>query len=381
MAVESTVRWFTSEMVGAPALSGLPGSLIEILDACLLNGFGTATPDGDKITVSGGVATMHFSGGNPFEKHVTIKIEGAIPAELNDLWRVKSSTATTCTFDCPGIADGAASGNITAMFAPAGGWEKPFVDVNLAAYRSGASGATGHFFRIDDSEDKFSRWRGFEQMTGIDNGVNPFPTEAQVAGTGLLWPRSNSADSDPRKWRLFADDRHVYFFPAAISNYSDSYEAYYFGDFVSLSETDTANSCLHGSKANLYTYPANNGFENTKITGCRWMPRNSSGDYASVAHFISAKTDLLGNGNSGDYPQPGGGVVFDYPVMVRDGQNVNGNVRGYLPGLLSAMHTCLPLDGQVLEGVGADSIPIFIFATNSGWAKFSIAFDIQGPWR
>ena len=37
------VKWFSSDMRGAPTINGTVGSLIPALDACLLTGFGAVT--------------------------------------------------------------------------------------------------------------------------------------------------------------------------------------------------------------------------------------------------------------------------------------------------------------------------------------------------
>ena len=50
-----SVKWFTSDMRGAPVVSGTAGTLIAMLDACLVTGFGVVTAT--SVTVSGGVAT------------------------------------------------------------------------------------------------------------------------------------------------------------------------------------------------------------------------------------------------------------------------------------------------------------------------------------
>ena len=108
----STVRWFHSGMAGAPQIMAQPGDLVAILDACLVHGFDPRAPDGNKITVAEGVATVHFSGGHAFDKWAVVEISGATPAELNGPWRITGVTSTTFTFDASGIPDGTASGSI-----------------------------------------------------------------------------------------------------------------------------------------------------------------------------------------------------------------------------------------------------------------------------
>lgn len=63
MALLNTdVRYFDSTMSGAPTLQGVAGSAISVLDACLINGFGTVTVNG--LVVSNNVATVTVSTGH-----------------------------------------------------------------------------------------------------------------------------------------------------------------------------------------------------------------------------------------------------------------------------------------------------------------------------
>lgn len=50
--MSTAVKFFHSEMPSAPVLSGTAGSLLAILDACLVNGWGLMTAT--SVVVSGG---------------------------------------------------------------------------------------------------------------------------------------------------------------------------------------------------------------------------------------------------------------------------------------------------------------------------------------
>lgn len=119
---DTSVKWFHSEMPDAPVLSGQVGKLIELLDACLINGFSVRTPD--SIVVSEGVATVSISAGNPYEKHAVVAISGASDAALNSEWRIDSSGGSSFTFLCPGVTNGTVTG--ASVKRAAAGWGTPF---------------------------------------------------------------------------------------------------------------------------------------------------------------------------------------------------------------------------------------------------------------
>ena len=48
--VDTSVKHFYSAMAGSPGLSGTAGSLIAVLDACLISGFGAKAVDSAVIT-------------------------------------------------------------------------------------------------------------------------------------------------------------------------------------------------------------------------------------------------------------------------------------------------------------------------------------------
>jgi len=62
------VKYFRSDDTGAPTLTGQAGSLISLLDACLINGYNTKTPSG--IIRSGSTATVTFATAHGFRAEV-----------------------------------------------------------------------------------------------------------------------------------------------------------------------------------------------------------------------------------------------------------------------------------------------------------------------
>src|SRR5574337_410841 len=181
MSADTTVVYLHSAMTGAPSLTGQAGSLIALLDACLVNGFGAGAVD--SVVIACGVATVTRSAGHPFAVNSVAAISGASVSggSINGRQRVLAITGTTWTFDATGLADQSATGAIIAKLASAG-WEKKYSGTNLAAYRSLAPDATGCLLRVDDTGANSARVVGYESMTSITTGSGPFPTDTQFGG-------------------------------------------------------------------------------------------------------------------------------------------------------------------------------------------------------
>src|SRR5690606_26703121 len=109
----TSVKFYHSQMTGAPVLTGQAGKLIDVLDAVLVNGWGLATVD--SVVIASGIATVTRASGHPFEAAGVALIADATVTggSINGEQRVLSATATTYTFDATGIADQTATGTIT----------------------------------------------------------------------------------------------------------------------------------------------------------------------------------------------------------------------------------------------------------------------------
>lgn len=109
--------WMHSGQVGAPQMNGAAGSngqMLQVLDACLIDGFNpqtvtTATKTATTVTLTFGVAHGYV------ERQVVI-VSGATDAALNGKHRVVSVTTNTITIDAVGVA--ATTGTITTKIAP-----------------------------------------------------------------------------------------------------------------------------------------------------------------------------------------------------------------------------------------------------------------------
>lgn len=93
------------------------------------------------------------------------------------------------------------------------GWTMPFSVANKAAFKMPVIVAP-HYLRVDDDapsgEPRNASVSGFEDMSGIDDGSAPFPSDSQPS---LYWRKSTTADTAARSWFMFVSERGLYFSP------------------------------------------------------------------------------------------------------------------------------------------------------------------------
>lgn len=324
---DTSVKWFISSTSGAPVLRGQAGALIEVLDACLVNGFCVRTPD--SFTVAGGVATLTFGGGNPYPQHAVIVITNASNATLNDEWRIATADATTITFNCPGVSNGTIT-SASAKLAPAG-WEKPFEDVgsHKAVYRSKNVFSTGHHLRVLDSATQYARVRGYESMSDVDTGVNPFPTLTQASESNASWPKSTSADATPRAWVVVGDSRFFHYIPTWHSSY-DWEDFFCFGDLQPLFSADVYCSYIGAPQVSALSWPTQALFYAHSIGASGYCPRTLSGSYAPFQPYAIQSN---GPGSTNDNNSILTDSAIFCPALMAITSNASYGPRAVFPGV------------------------------------------------
>lgn len=393
------VIWYTSKDAGAPTLNNAAGSLINVLDACLINGYNLKSVT--SITVSGGLATATVSA-HGFRDQQIVLVEGATPPALNGRKRVTVTGSNTLTFDATGVPDGSATGSITIKAAPLG-WEKRYAGTNKAVYARTAPEATAMVLRIDDTGSgaaaaTYARAVMYESMVDVDTGTNPTPTVAQIAA-GQYWSKGpNSATAKP--WMLIGDDRFFYFFTESFSvsqSYAsrNGYLQHAFGDIVSYRASDAYHCLIGGSFS---TSPQlsliNSGYNlnsavvtnNSSLIARMSNQITRAVDFAPLTFFGSSATTFGGGGPAYPSPVDNGGVIVT-PVPCLEENSVFGRpVRGHFPGLaIPLFNIGTQLNETILTNlIGTDRAMICVGITGPGSNSTnygSIFIDIDGPWR
>ena len=379
---DTTVKYFDSTMSGAPALSGTAGTLISVLDACLINGMGSVTLN--SLVVADNVATGTVSAGHNLALigsavGPVIRIAGATPSSLNGDWRLASVPgSTTFTFATTGISDQTGTGTITAVRAPLG-FSAAFSGTNKTAYRADDVTSSRLYLRVDDTGTTSARVRGYETMSNVDTGTGPFPTDTQYSG-GLYWGKSSAASGTARAWRLIGDAQGFVFF--VNQDGSNNWINGLWIDIPSEKTADAYRTLLIGGAT---TTVANMGglYAINSSTG-HYMARS----YKEIGTSVAVTKDthrlmLSGLGYSGAgsaYPSPVGNQFYAAGIDVWESGPV---LRGVLPGIYCPLHPATSLtDGAILPSVtGLAGRSLLAQRMVYGGSNFACAIDLTGPWR
>jgi hypothetical protein len=287
--VDTSVKFFTSQMSGAPALPGVAGGLIAVLDACGKDGFDLKSLS--SLTVAGGVATAAYTGNHSAMVDSVVLIAGVTGgpagwAGLNGEQKITGKPSATAVTFATNLPDGAYTGTITMKMAPLG-LLRTFLGTSVAVYKSADPASTGMSLRVDDTGATVARVVGYESMSDVNTGVGAFPSAAQMAGGGY-WPKSAVANSTAVQWALFGDSRgfilHVCpSFGAASSSIHGFTRG--FGDAVALRPGGDAYGCFlnYSTTSSSASSQADGQLEYASALQCAF-PRAFTGLGSSVLH-------------------------------------------------------------------------------------------------
>lgn len=394
------VKWFSSDMPGAPELTSAAGSLISLLDACLVNGWGLAaldslTYDSEKKIVTGTVATGHA-----FADYQVIEISGADQAEFNGTHRIVTRTTTTFTFELadPGVA--AATGTLSVKIAPAG-WLRPFDNGQgtRAVYKPGEGATTSCVYCIDDT-NTISQWNS--------NGANSFiyPAEGATAvdalgalfnrhpdestNWGIIRKANTNNGAISCKWTLVADDRLVYLYiDFNHGSYTYAKSLYVFGEFESYVVGDQWNAMVSSGLTSNQWYYALTELTSFNDPQALVLARKFDQFGGATRGSLSGQRgyqNVMGGSNGYEYPNKAdNGLLYAYPAQVQEHyvNSARSNaLRGWLPGLAWPLHHRPTTDQARLElpinGVTKTHIAL---NASHGSAEGQVYIDIDGPWR
>ncbi|MEB8381422.1 hypothetical protein NYW84_10280 [Acinetobacter junii] len=230
MVASTDIKFYVHSNSSAPQLTNNYGCMIDVLDACLVNGFGSQTVS--TLTASGTTVTATFGAAHNFMQYQVIKITGAAQAEFNGEHRIltvpNSSSITFQLAATPSVST--ATGTIVCSLPPLG-WEKPFSSSNptgggKAAYRStNLLLPSRPFLRVVDELDpaytstyaKYAKVGIVEDMTDIDTmlGVQaPF----DAANPNKNWVGTGSGTSVINGWAKWYYS-HFYSLGDSSNNY------------------------------------------------------------------------------------------------------------------------------------------------------------------
>ena len=138
------------------------------------------------------------------------------------------------------------------------GWTKPYLDTNIAVYRTG-TGSRQRYLRVDDTNAADSRVHAFENMTSVSDFSSQFTLALGVptSTTGIAVKKSSTADATVRAWVIVATETTMYMFLAPAATDANSWVTattsangngqFFFGDFISYRPSDVYNTAIVGS--------------------------------------------------------------------------------------------------------------------------------------
>lgn len=383
--------WYSSSELNAPTLNNAAGSLIAVLDACLVNGFGLKSVT--SITLSGTLATVtctghQFSGG--VGKRVLIA--GASVTAINAAHEVTVVDANTFTF--PTTATGTVSGTLTAKRAPLG-WTKPYSGTNLAMYQRTDGAATGMLLRVDDTgstpaSTTYARAFGVESATDVNTWSAKFPTQAQFADG--VWISKGLSNTTAKPWHLVGDGRTFHLFTD-----DGPYSYTYFGGLHYFTFGDI-NSWRSGGDAYGCVIAGGQGSSGENGAGLSVLPTSSTAFYiARPTNLIGAsvRASYWGRGvnapgvdytSGGTYPSPvDNGMALERTILIREESSwsshpFRGQARGIahpmgnLSGSISSFH------GNVFGGwLGTTDSYLAMCVMNQS-AQAVLFFNLTSEW-
>lgn len=350
------IKFYRSTDVGAPTLNRNADTLLAVLDACLVTGYGSKTLS--SLVVASGVATATVDAGHDFAMLGTpphdigpvVVIDGATPSVLNAEHRIVVTSLTQFTFPTT-APDGAATGTITAKIAPLG-WETVFTATNKRVYRSLDVQSIRHYLRIEDTGALIpignyggAHAAAYESMSDIDTGAGRYP--ATGVGNYYFW-KSPSTLQASDVYLIIGDTKTFYGATSLLSQDLHSM-LFGFGDVISFVPGDAYASAIFGSHDSATSY-----------RGLIYLATNA----VNHGFYLAAEPDGLNVAlAAGSWSAPGfTGGQEAYPARYGAGVNISSvavihntskDVRGKLRGLYStfANDSDLPIHETVsIEG-------------------------------
>ncbi|MFM4729331.1 hypothetical protein ACEUDQ_20295 [Aeromonas caviae] len=393
------VKWFASQMQGAPSLGDITaGALTALLKAVLVTGFGNLTINALVWDAAEGAAKATFSGGHAYLQDSVIEVSGASPAAYNGEHRAKKVSSTEVWFELDGGNPGSAgSGTMSMKVAPLG-WTLTHEsgDGMVAIYRPTNVSESGNVsLRIDNTA--FSGWTGgtyIAYLAKVQLVEDVVDINTYTSISDVRWPATGRYSD--KRWDLIGDPQLFYFLPAyAAANHQSMFAFGYLksvrpGDRYhaimmnySSNSADDSQRRWNAASGGSYTAYGTNAlaFDDTTY---RHLARPYSQLFGTVGCWLKGVFSRFGVGVSTPNGPDNAFYMSPSPIMVMETGN---HLRGYLPGLICPFSSVsawyrrnfsdMPaLPNKIVRFVGAT----FTENTVNGGPTM-VGFDLTGPWR
>lgn len=287
---------YSSYCPGTPAMNGVPGSLLEVYKACLVNG--TSKVSFNNIVVANGVATIKaVVEGQVYFNGSRITIEGCDEPLLNGTVEVSAHNLTTFSFKTT-VADGTYGGAIK-INQPGAGWQILFSGTNEAVFISGNLDSLGVCLKIIDTNAYQATVEVYENMTSLTAGINRLNWETMYdSGRHYRICKSGYANAVAQHYWLAADNTncHISIDRQDSSTLSVAFENFVggpimsWGQFESFAEADKKNFFITGLCG--YVSSGNGNYNSTYNYNIGWYANTTPTD--SYLHMAILTNSLKG---------------------------------------------------------------------------------------
>jgi hypothetical protein len=341
------VKWFRAGMEGIPAVTDMltlgystandylncvPGEMIALYKAVLVDGFGSRAPS--SITYDGGTGkvTVNFGTAHAYFLHSVVTMSGADQTEYNGDFRITDITSNSFSFvpdSAPGVTPATTGSAFESKYTPTGGWA--IVDEDPVAHylcleRTAPDASNlklvikndiNYIFSLYGSTDATNSRASSMSVEAVYNFVdfNNYDVAFQVlhpqvqAGVSNIYNGINSIGYKDR-WAIYTDD--YLFYTQWPTGYYFNPCFYFWGDIVSARPGDRGH--------------------------CAAIGHNQTTNWGNTANWVGGSYFLYYPG-VGYQGASNGGIVIatDYangPFAKNLVAHVPGSVNGYVSKLL-----------------------------------------------
>lgn len=393
------VQLYKSTDTNAPTLTGQVGSIITLLNKCLVDGYSTASVT--SITRSSTTATYTLASSNATlvtGNYLTITgATGGDASLYNGTYMITVLTGTTGTYTMTGTPGGSATG--TLLYAKAGlQWTRPFsAGTNAQTYRSADTGSNQFYLQVIDNGGmtggaKEAGFYGAEVMSAdqvVTSGQ--FPTVAQFAN-GLGLRKSTTADATTRAWALIGDDRTFYLVPTTGDSAATANNSMGFGYFISFKPGDGFNTFVAGNTS--FSNAANAAYVSGLNAALSFSASPVGQGFAFARLYSQTGGAVIGGltgqtGTTATYQTIGANAWITYPNPADSGlyviqallQDATSSARGRLPGWFMPQHqTPLSNYDQSTGITGLSGVTLTTLTVTYNGVLGQVAVDTFGPW-
>jgi len=223
------VQVYKGSDLNSPGLSGLAGSLVNLLNCCLVDGYGWSGMSITGITRSGSTATATVStaDGLKLATGMLVTVAGAVQTDYNGTFQITLATSTTFTYTVANSPTTPATGTITCdnflriTSITAGGAGN--LTATVTATDVNRTLVTGNWLTISGCTGTgAAQYNGTFQITVVGSSVFTYqmtadPT-ASASGSpvyckaGLQWTRPFAAGTNSQVYRSQDTDSNMFYF-------------------------------------------------------------------------------------------------------------------------------------------------------------------------